>query len=143
VPYFVDVQRRPLPTQYSATTLTPSGGLISSVLDIARFERALRDGLLLKPETLEQAWTPVADADGKLLPHGLGWFVQYYNGEKLVWQYGMGANGSSSLVVTVPGRGYTFVLLANSKGLFRVAPTTATELVASPFVRLFLGFSVA
>ena len=41
-----------------------------------------------RPRTLDYAWsTPVAN--GEPLPHGIGWFVQTYNGEKVVWQFGM------------------------------------------------------
>ena len=44
VPYAVDSQRRVFVSQYSATTLTPSTGLITSVHDYAQFDLALRGG---------------------------------------------------------------------------------------------------
>ena len=44
------------PSQSSATTLTPSSGLISTVRDLAQFDLALKKGVLLRPETLATAW---------------------------------------------------------------------------------------
>jgi CubicO group peptidase (beta-lactamase class C family) len=142
-PYSVDAQRRAFPTPPSSTGLTAATGLVTTALDLAAFDHALRQGLLLRPATLAQAWTPAAAADGKPLPHGMGWFSQSYNGERLVWQFGLGANGSSSLIVTVPARSFTFILLANSSGLLKQPPMTVNDLLISPFVRLLLGFSPA
>src|SRR5262249_50207307 len=51
-PYAVNPQRRASSSQYSVTTLTPASGLISTVRDFARFDLALRDGVIIKPETL-------------------------------------------------------------------------------------------
>jgi hypothetical protein len=42
--------------------------------------------------------------------------------------------------VTVPARGLTLILLANSSGLVRPSALTAGDLTASPFGRLSLGF---
>jgi CubicO group peptidase (beta-lactamase class C family) len=138
-PYFVDQQRRPLASQYPVTTLSPARGLISTVRDLAQFDLALRDGVILHPDTLALAWS-VQTGGGQLLPHGLGWFVQFHNGEKIVWQFGVSERASSALIVTVPGRGLTYILLANSAGLVEPPPLTVSQLMASPFVRLLLGF---
>jgi CubicO group peptidase (beta-lactamase class C family) len=60
--------------------LNAFGGMESSVLDLAKWEIALEEGKLLKPETWKSVWTPrrlnngspVADYDG---PYGFGWHV--------------------------------------------------------------------
>ena len=95
-----------------------------------------------RPESLALAWTAPMDANGQRLPHGLGWFVQLYNGERIVWQFGVGDNASSSLVVTIPGRGITLILLANSQGLVRPFSLTAGDVTVSPFARVFLSLFV-
>ena len=141
-PYVVDSRGRPSPTQYVATTLTPTSGAISTVDDLVRFVLALRNGVIVRPETLAVAWRPPFDARGQRLPHGLGWFVQSYGGETIVWQFGVSDNASSSLMVTVPARGVTMVLLANSDGLVKAFPLAAGDLGVSPFGRLFLGLFV-
>ena len=88
-PYTVDRKGAASPSQSSATTLTPSSGLISTVRDFAQFDLALKKGVLLRPETLATAWRAPLGANRQPLPHGLGWFVQTYKGETIVWQFGV------------------------------------------------------
>jgi CubicO group peptidase (beta-lactamase class C family) len=142
VPYRVDQRRRATPSRYPATTLTPGGGLISTVHDLAQFDLALKDGLLLLPETLSAAWTAAAGPGGEALPHGIGWFSGTYSDERIVWQFGVGENASSGLIVTMPDRHTTYILLANSAGLAEPAPMSVTQLVASPFLRVLLTLVV-
>ena len=141
VPYRLDQRKRPSPSRYQAITLTPSGGLISTVRDLAEFDLGLKRGLILLPETLEAAWTP-AVANGQPLPHGLGWFSGSYSGERIVWQFGVSENASSALMITMPQRETTYILLANSTGVVDPAPTSVTQLVSSPFVRVLLTLVV-
>jgi len=142
VPYAVDPQGRASPSRYVTTTLTPSGGLVSTARDLVQFDLSLKKGFLLRAETIAQAWTPPVGRQGQRLPHGFGWFVQSYAGEPVVWQFGVGENASSSLLVTLPRRGLTLVLLANSDGLARPFALAAGDLTVSPFGRLFLGIFV-
>jgi CubicO group peptidase (beta-lactamase class C family) len=139
VTYAVDQQRRATPSPDPATTLAPANGLISSVQDTAEFYLALRNGILVRPETLALAWQPPLDANGQRLPHGLGWFVQSYNGTPVVWQFGQADNASSSLAVTIPAKGLTLILAANSDGLTRPFQVSAGDVTASPFARVFLS----
>jgi CubicO group peptidase (beta-lactamase class C family) len=141
-PYAVDSKGRTTTSQYSETTVTPSNGLISTARDYAKFDLALRQGLLLEPGTLAAAWHAPAGTDGRPVPHGLGWFVQSYNGETVVWQFGLDENASSALVISVPARNVTLILMANSDRLVRPLPLAAGDLTVSPFGKLFLGFFV-
>jgi hypothetical protein len=68
--------------------------------------------------------------------------VQFYNGERIVWQFGVSDNASSSMVITVPGRGLTLILLANSQGLARPFALATGDVMVSPFARLFLSIFV-
>lgn len=140
--YAVDSQKRAsvVGLTPAAQTLSPSTGLITSVHDYAQFDLALRSGILMTPETLAEAWRPATDATGKTLPHGLGWFVQGYNGEPVIWQFGSaGDAGSSSMVITMPARGLTLVLMANSSGLVKTFPLAKGDVTMSPFARIFLS----
>ena len=141
-PYAVDAAGRPSPSRYAPLTITPAGGLVSTVRDLARFDLALKQGVLLRSDTLALAWSGPADRNGLSLPHGLGWFVQSYNGEPVIWQFGVGDNASSSMIVTLPRRGLTLILLANSQGLARPFPLAAGDVTVSPFARVFLGIFV-
>jgi CubicO group peptidase (beta-lactamase class C family) len=139
VPYAVDQQRRTSPSTYTDTTLTPASGLVSTVHDAAQFYLALRNGVLLRPDTLAVAWQPPIGSNGQRLPHGLGWFVQSYNGLTVVWQFGVSDGASSSLAVTIPARGLTLILAANSDGLVKPFHLSAGDLTASPYGRVFLS----
>jgi CubicO group peptidase (beta-lactamase class C family) len=133
VPYAIDGQKKASRTSYSATTLTPTSGLISTVDDIAKFDIGLKSGIVMQKETLAAAWKA---ADG---PHGIGWFVQPYNNEYVVWQFGTGENGSSSMFVTLPARSVTMILTANSTGLVKGFGLNGGDIMSSPFARAFLG----
>lgn len=116
-----------------------SGGLISSAIDVAKYSIALDQGKLLKPASLARAFTPTKSTDGKDLPYGLGWFVSYQDGVKLVWHYGMWT-ANSALTIKVPERRLTFVLLASSDHLskgFRLGVTG--QLMNSPFASAFVN----
>lgn len=141
-PYAIDVRGRATPSQYAAATLTPSSGLVTTIRDFARFDLALRQGLLIRSDTLSAAWRAPVGAGGQPLPHGLGWFVQKYNGEMVVWQLGRGDNASSAFVMTVPGRGLTLILMANSDRLVVPFALTGGDVTVSPFARLFLNLFV-
>src|SRR5262249_11744361 len=52
VAYAVDGKRRSSPSQYKVTTLRPASGLISTAHDFARFDTALKQGVLLQPDTI-------------------------------------------------------------------------------------------
>jgi CubicO group peptidase (beta-lactamase class C family) len=136
--YLVTQPGQATPFQHSATTITTAGGLISTVRDLSQFDVALKQGLLLEPETLALAWSNPTTPSVQGLPHGLGWFVQSYNGEPVVWQFGV-SESSSSFMITLPSRKLTMILLANSDGLVKPFVLTPGDVLASPFARVFLG----
>jgi CubicO group peptidase (beta-lactamase class C family) len=142
-PYAVDKKGRATKSSYRTTSLTPSSGLISTARDLAEFDLALRRSLLVRGDTLAAAWRNPTSGTGLALPHGIGWFVQGHNGELVVWQFGVAQNTSSSLMIKVPGRGLTLILLANSDGLAVPLPLAAGDVNASPMGRLFLRLFVS
>jgi len=139
VPYSVDARRHATRSSYVATTLTPTSGLIASVRDLEQFDLALKKGVILDRDWLSFAWTPPLDANGAPLPHGYGWFVQTTGGERICWQFGVSDNASSSMIITMPVRGLTLILLANSHGLVRPFALSDGDVTVSPFARLFLS----
>jgi CubicO group peptidase (beta-lactamase class C family) len=117
-----------------------SAGLISTVLDVARFSIALDQGKLLSPASQQRVMTRVPAGDRYNVPYGLGWFVIERGGVKLVWHYGLWV-GNSSLIIKVPDRQLTFVVLANSERLTSSYFHGRGELMTSPFARAFIeGF---
>src|SRR6185436_18010929 len=75
---------------------------------------------------------------GERIPYGLGWFVQDIEGERVVWHYGLWGDSFSSLILKVPARGLTVVLIANSDGLSAKFPLAAGDVMVSPFAAAFL-----
>ena len=117
--------------------VTASGGIISSARDLARFDNVLLSTALLAAATRTEAWTQSL-ANGTPLPTGLGWFVQNYHGEPIIWQFGMIRGGHSALIVKAPNRGMTFIALANSDGLTAPFALESGDVTTSPFATLFL-----
>jgi CubicO group peptidase (beta-lactamase class C family) len=128
---------RPLPHGF---TLSATSGLAASAPDVVRFSMALDDGRLLSEDMCARAWTPASGADGLPLPYALGWFVQQHRGHRLAWHFGQGLE-SSSLIVKIPDRRATFVILANSDGLSRGRRLgDGADVSASPAATLFLNW---
>jgi CubicO group peptidase (beta-lactamase class C family) len=131
---------KPAPTTFTpAAGLTGSDGMVSSARDLGRFQAAIDTGVLLQGETIAAAWTPMVQIDGRPSPHGLGWFVQSYDGQPVVWQFGVIPDAYSSLMITLPRRGVTLVLLANSDGLVEPFQLANGDISASPFARFFIN----
>lgn len=126
------------PSDVPASGATAATGLVSTVRDLARFDAALDDAVLLRPETLGLAWSNGTAGNGTLLPSGLGWFVQTYQGERLVWHFGLWPDAFSSLILKVPDRSLTLILLANSDGLSAPFSLDGGDVTASLFARVFL-----
>jgi CubicO group peptidase (beta-lactamase class C family) len=138
VPYKVVSRRNWERTEIPPMTMSAANGLVTTVRDLAKFDVALDSGGLLLPETLDVAWSPAPGRSGAALPTGLGWFVQSYRGERLVWQFGYIPNAYSSLVLKVPSRHLTFILLANSDGLSAPFHLDEGDVTRSLFATLFL-----
>lgn len=64
--------------------LRPSGALLSTVLDLAKWDAALQTGKLLKQSTLDEMWTPVKLNNGKTHPYGFGWELEPIGSHKKV-----------------------------------------------------------
>jgi CubicO group peptidase (beta-lactamase class C family) len=147
IPYKVDGRGRVTATAIPSSPLSAAGGLVSTVRDLARFEAAVDSallepsadsGFLLRPETLAVAWSPVAVRDGGTAPMGLGWFVQSHRAGRLVWSFGLVPNAYSSLVLKLPERHLTFILLANSDGLSAPFQLGSGDVTRSLFATFFL-----
>ena len=126
---------------YPEPNVNAGAGIVSNVLDLATFDRAIDHHTLIDPTTQQRAWTRQHNNAGEQLPYGLGWFVQEdYDGRQLVWHYGWQPGSFSALYLKLPQQQLTLILLANSDGL--AAPFSALgyqrDVLISPFARLFV-----
>jgi CubicO group peptidase (beta-lactamase class C family) len=145
VPYRVTARSRADVTTLPPAGISATGGLVSTVRDLAKFDKALDAGDaggLLLTDTLVSAWTPATGFAGTASPMGLGWFVQYYKGERVVWHFGNVPNAYSSLLIKLPERRMTLILLANSDGLSSPFDLPQGDVTKSLFAALFLKLAV-
>jgi CubicO group peptidase (beta-lactamase class C family) len=118
-----------------------AGGVISTVMDLARFDIALTDGRLLSPQSLREMWKAARAPSGQLLPYGLGWFLGQYRGHRVAWHTGLWEGRYSALYLTLfreNGTRTTLILLANSDGLQWPAGFDEAAVERSPFAVAFL-----
>jgi CubicO group peptidase (beta-lactamase class C family) len=136
-PYRID-RGRAIPSEFPSHGLNTATGLVSTVRDLASFDIALDRNLVIGADTRAAAWTSALSAGGAPLPTGLGWFVQSYNGRRIVWHFGQLKDAFSSLIIKVPDSGLTLILLANSDGLSSPFPLANGDITTSLFAQLFL-----
>jgi serine beta-lactamase-like protein LACTB, mitochondrial len=92
----------------------PSGGLSSTVIDLAKFAIALQSGNLLKPDTLDEMWTSQKTRDGKPTGYGMGWGVGEFHGVKMVAHSG-GQSGTDTDLVLVPTKSFAVAAMCNQE----------------------------
>jgi CubicO group peptidase (beta-lactamase class C family) len=120
-----------------------AGGVVTTAMDLARFDVALADGRLLAPEWRAKLWTPARTPTGAALPYGLGWFLAEREGRRLAWHTGLWEGQYSALYLKVLGSSaaerLTLILLANSDGLRWPARLDEAAIERSPFATAFLA----
>jgi CubicO group peptidase (beta-lactamase class C family) len=77
-------------------------GLLSTVLDLARWDAALAGDGLLKAAEREALWAPVKLAGGATYPYGLGWHLERQNsdgktGHRLAYHDGNRQDGATAM----------------------------------------------
>jgi CubicO group peptidase (beta-lactamase class C family) len=135
-PYALDREFKVTKISYPQGFST-SAGLISTVLDMAKYDIAIDQNKFLKKETQQLAFTPTVSTKGETLPYGLGWFTTNYKGTKLIWHYGYWT-GNSSFILKVPERNMTFIIMANSDNLSRPTDLGAGNALSSAVGMAFL-----
>ncbi len=108
----------------------PGGGLSSTVDDLVKFALALRRGALVKPETVEQMFTPQKLRTGQPTDYGLGWVVREGEGHKQV-SHGGGQQGVSTVLTMWPREGVVVALMCNLErgGVSRLADRIGALLI--------------
>ena len=84
------------------------GGIYSSIDDLAKWDAALYDDRLLKPESLHLAFAPATKTDDPKVRYGFGWRI---TGETL-WHSGE-TLGFRNVIVRYPRQRCTVIVLSN------------------------------
>lgn len=153
VPYRIhDRTGKAVPSEYPTYGLDAAGGLVATALDLAKFEAAVDAGVPLSSSTLNQMWSAVTLGSNGLpaipgsegavtMPTGLGWFVQSLQAgtdKRLVWSFGNIPDAGSALILKMPHKRLTLIMLSNSDGLAAGYGLDRGDVRASPFVKIFL-----
>jgi CubicO group peptidase (beta-lactamase class C family) len=114
-----------------------AAGLISNIDDMLKYAAAFDGNSLLTDDLKAKVFSPMISNDGKIFPYGLGWFIQEKEGIKLTWHYGYWT-GMSSLIIRVPEKKLSFVLMANSDMLSAPYPLAKGDIWVSTYAKEFL-----
>ena len=105
--------------QSPTSAVLGDGGIYSSLDDLAKWDRALRDHTLLSEAEMRPALTPVQPTDGPakspdgpVVSYGFGWFLDPYQGHKRMWHDGE-TIGFRTTIQRFPDDKMTIIVLAN------------------------------
>lgn len=129
------IERAPVPPPQGDGA---AGGVVSTVLDLVKFDIALDQGTLISAESRAVMMIPARSITGEVLPYGVGWFVQEYQDHTLVWHSGWWPDAYSALYLKVPALQLTFIVLANSEGVWWDNPLDRAGVQESEFAQAFL-----
>jgi CubicO group peptidase (beta-lactamase class C family) len=89
-----------------------SGSLYLSILDWIAWERGVRSGAILKPESWEEVYEPVRLNSGRTYPYGFGWSLEDIAGRR-VREHGGSWQGFQTRLRRYLDEDLTIVVLAN------------------------------
>ncbi|OEK05964.1 hypothetical protein BFP71_07590 [Roseivirga misakiensis] len=110
-----------------------SAGLVSTGRDLIKFAQALKHNSLLT----EMSKQTIFQGQNNNLPYAYGIFNQEIQGLEVLWVYGQ-YDSYSSLLLTVPSKDITLVLLANNNLMSDPARLIMGNLTSSLFAISFL-----
>jgi CubicO group peptidase (beta-lactamase class C family) len=89
------------------------GGFLSTPEDLVRFAFAHFGGDFLRPETVEELWTPQTTNAGQSTGYGIGWSVTVEDGVVTSASHGGGSIGGTTGFVTLPPQKAAAALVGN------------------------------
>ncbi len=91
------------------------GGLISTVLDLGKWDAALYSNRILSSATLEQMWSPQKLNHGEESTYGFGWVTGKVRGHRFVG-HGGGRQGTATQITRFLDDRLTVIVLMNGPG---------------------------
>lgn len=79
------------------TDLFGAGAIVSTIMDLTKWDLALRNDTLLKKNSKTQMWTPLTFTNGKTYPYGFAFRFSDVRGHKLVAHSGQTAGFGASI----------------------------------------------
>jgi len=91
------------------------GGLISTVLDLGKWDSALYTNRILSSASLEQMWSPQKLNSGEESSYGFGWDLGQIRGHRMIGHAG-GRPGTATQITRFVDRKLTVIVLMNGGG---------------------------
>jgi CubicO group peptidase (beta-lactamase class C family) len=107
--------------------VTAGGSILSTILDMAKWDAALNTDKLLKKSSLQQMWTPVRLNDGMTFRYGFGWAVGRINDHLIISHTGNIIGFSSAIDRAVDDR-LTVIVLDNRFYSYEAAATLVQKI---------------
>jgi D-alanyl-D-alanine carboxypeptidase len=108
----------------------PSGALLSTVLDLTKWDAALDSDRLFTATMREQMWSPAKLNDGRTHPYGFGWSLSPWRGQMRLRHSGSLAGFRSEMMRFVSEK-LTIIVLTNCSN---ANPTQIADRVAELFI---------
>ncbi|MEO6236792.1 MAG: serine hydrolase domain-containing protein [Vicinamibacterales bacterium] len=93
--------------------IAANGGIMMNVVDFARWDIAMTSGRLLGAESIKAMTTPVRLNDGRTVSHGLGWFMDRFNGHPFGAHWGTTVAGHSAVIRRYVNDSVTVIVMSN------------------------------
>ena len=93
--------------------IAANGGIMMNVVDFARWDIAMASGRLLRPDSMKAMTTPVRLNNGRTVSHGLGWFMDQFNGHPFGAHWGTTVTGHSAVIRRYVNDGVTVIVMSN------------------------------
>lgn len=100
-------------TWMSSTVMTGAdGGLMTNVLDLAKWDAALYSDKVLKQSTRDAMWAPLGISTGSASAGGIGWFIADAHGHRVLYHTGGGYGYYADIARYVNDR-LTIIVMTN------------------------------
>lgn len=93
--------------------IAASGGILASATDLAKWWEAVLQARVVKQTSLEQMLMPVKLNDGRTVAHGFAFFIDSFNGHKVIQHFGSTVGGFGSIVRYYPNEKITVAVIGN------------------------------
>jgi CubicO group peptidase (beta-lactamase class C family) len=93
--------------------IAANGGVMMNAVDFAKWDIAITQGRLLRPESLKLMNEPVRLKSGRTVAHGLGWFLDTFNGHRFGAHWGTTVAGYAAVIRRYVDDNLTVIVLSN------------------------------
>ena len=110
---------------YDLTDVFSAGALVSTVGDLAKWNKAMDHDDLLNPSSKQAMWRPAVLNDGTATQYGFGWRIETFEGHKNIG-HGGSTSGFSATIQRFPDDQLAIIILTNTDE--QIATTLARKI---------------